>query len=265
MRTALDRLDSRGRTAMRTAVSFSIDYVKKSGKHDKKVLVVVTDGNDNASDGNPTQEALVRTAQHSEVLIYRIGLLSEEEPRYARDAHGALKALAEASGGLDYYPKDLAEVQRVTPQIAHEIRNQYLLAYTPTNPALDGTFPKIDVKVKGYGNPSVRARSGYYAMPEATSESVPAPTPPPLPSAVGEFAVGELSELRCLGERALIILDMGGATKTFLIADPKKVEVSGGVTDLVCGVQPGTPLRVEYSHSEAPQVDGEVRALYFEK
>jgi Ca-activated chloride channel homolog len=258
---ALVRLDSRGRTAMRTALSFSIDYVKRSGKHDKKVLVVVTDGNDNMSGDNPTQEALVRIAQHSEVLIYCIGLLSEEEPRDARDARRALKALAEASGGLDYYPKDLAEVERVTPQIAHEIRNQYLLAYTPTNPALDGTFRKIDVKVKGYDNPSVRARSGYYAMPEATSKPVLTPSPPPaLPSAVGEFL-----ELRCLGERALIILDMGDARKTFLIADPKKVEVSGGATDLVCGVQPRTPLRVEYSHSEAPQVDGEVRALYFEK
>jgi Ca-activated chloride channel homolog len=263
---ALDRLDSRGRTAMRTAISFSLDYVEKSGKHDKKVLVVVTDGNDNASDGNPTQEALVRTAQRSEVLIYCIGLLSEEAPRDARDARGALKVLAEASGGLDYYPKDLAEVERVTPQIAHEIRNQYLLAYTPTNPALDGTFRKIDVKVTGYGDPSVRARSGYYAMPEATSESGPAPTSPPAsPSAVGEFAVGELLELRCLGERALIILDVGEAKKTFLIADPKKVEVSGGATDLGCGLQPRTPLRVEYSHSEEPQVDGEVRALYFEK
>jgi Ca-activated chloride channel homolog len=266
---ALDRLDSRGRTAMRTAISFSIDYVRKSGKHDKKVLVVVTDGNDNVSDGNPSQEALVRTAQRSEVLIYCIGLLSEEAPRDARDARGALKALAEASGGLDYYPKDLAEVERITPQIAHEIRNQYLLAYTPTNPALDGTFRKIEVKVKGYGNPSVRARSGYYAMPEATSESdiAPlAPTPPPaLPSAVGKLAVGELLELRCLGEQALIILDVADAKRTFLVADPKKVEVSGGATDFVCGVQPGTPLRVEYSLSKAPEVDGEVRALYVDK
>jgi VWFA-related protein len=107
---ALDKIDSRGGTAMRDAVSLSIDYVKDKGKKDKKVLLVVTDGNDNASD--ETLEQLIRKAQKSEVLIYSIGLLNEEEPREARAAKRALKALAEASGGLDYYPKDLAEVEK---------------------------------------------------------------------------------------------------------------------------------------------------------
>ena len=166
---ALDRLDSKGGTAMRNAISSSIDYVKDKGKRDKKVLVVVTDGNDNTS--TESLEGLVRKAQHSEVLIYCIGLLSEEEPREARSAKRALKALVEASGGLDYYPKDLGEVERITPQIAHEIRNQYLVAYSPTNPNLDGTFRKIEVKVRGYGNPSVRTRNGYYATAEAAPKS----------------------------------------------------------------------------------------------
>ena len=164
---ALDRLDSKGGTAMRNAISSSIDYVKDKGKRDKKVLIVVTDGNDNTS--TESQEALVRKAQHSEVLLYCIGLLSEEEPREARSARRSLKGLAEASGGLDYYPKDLAEVERITPQIAHEIRNQYLVAYSPTNTNLDGTFRKIEVKVKGYTN--VRTRNGYYATAEAASKS----------------------------------------------------------------------------------------------
>jgi len=165
LEAALDRLDSRGGTAMRDAIGMSIDYVKDKGKKDKKVLLVVTDGNDNTS--NESLEQLVRKAQRSEVLVYCIGLLSEEEPREARNAKRALRALAEASGGMDYYPKDLAEVERITPQVAHEIRNQYLLAYSPTNPNLDGTYRKIEVKVKGYGNPTVRARSGYYATPES--------------------------------------------------------------------------------------------------
>jgi Ca-activated chloride channel homolog len=168
LEAALDRLDARGGTAMRDAISSSIDYVKKEGKREKKVLVVVTDGNDNTS--AETLENLVRKAQRSEVLIYCIGLLSEEDPREARSARRALKALTEASGGLDYYPKDLAEVERVTPQIAREIRNQYLLAYSPTNAALDGSFRKIDVKVKGYNNPIVRTRTGYYATPERASK-----------------------------------------------------------------------------------------------
>ena len=92
----------------------------------------------------------MRKAQQSEVLIYSIGLLSEEEPREARQAKRALKALAEASGGLDYYPKDLAEVDRITPQVAHEIRSQYMISYLPTNTAFDGKFRKITVAVKGY-------------------------------------------------------------------------------------------------------------------
>ena len=169
---ALDKIDSKGGTAMRDAIGMSLDYVKDKGRREKKVLLVVTDGNDNTS--NESLEQLVRRAQRSEVLIYCIGLLSEEEPREARSAKRALKALAEASGGLDYYPKDLAEVERITPQVAHEIRNQYLLAYSPTNTALDGTYRKIEVKVKGYGNPNVRTRSGYYATPEPASKSAPA-------------------------------------------------------------------------------------------
>jgi Ca-activated chloride channel homolog len=172
LEAALDKIDSKGGTAMRDAIGMSIDYVKDKGKREKKVLLVVTDGNDNTS--NESLEQLVRRAQRSEVLIYCIGLLSEEEPREARSAKRALKALAEASGGMDYYPKDLAEVDRITPQVAHEIRNQYLLAYSPTNAALDGTYRKIEVKVKGYGNPNVRTRSGYYATPEPVSKSAAA-------------------------------------------------------------------------------------------
>src|SRR5579884_103720 len=173
LEAALDKIDSRGGTAMRDAISMSIDYVKDKGKKDKKVLLVVTDGNDNTS--NETLEQLLRKCQRSEVLVYCIGLLSDEEPREARSAKRALKNLAEASGGLDFYPKDLAEVEKITPQVAHEIRNQYLLAYSPLNTALDGSYRRIEVKVKGYGNLQVRTRSGYYATPEAASKSSLAP------------------------------------------------------------------------------------------
>lgn len=169
MQEALDKIDSRGGTAMRDAISLSIDYARESGKKDKKVLLVVTDGNDNSSD--ETLEQLVRKAQKSEVLIYCIGLLNEEEPREARAAKRALKALAEASGGQDYYPKDLAEVEKITPEVAREIRNQYTLAYSPTNQNLDGTFRKIQVTVNGYGRPTVRTRNGYYASPETPAKT----------------------------------------------------------------------------------------------
>jgi Ca-activated chloride channel family protein len=168
---ALDKIDARGGTAMRDAISMSIDNLKEKGKREKKVLLVVTDGNDNTS--NISLEQIVRKAQQSEVLIYSIGLLNEEEPREARQAKRALHALAENSGALDYYPKDLAEVDRITPQIAHEIRSQYMISYLPTNTVLDGNFRKITVTVTGNGHPTVRTRSGYYANP------APAPKPTP--------------------------------------------------------------------------------------
>src|ERR1700683_5113621 len=157
----LDKIDTRGGTAMRDAISMSIDYAKSEGKKTKKVLLVITDGNDNTS--NETLEQLVRKARQSEVLIYCIGLLNDEEPREGRAAKRALKELAEASGGLDYYPKSLSEVENITPQIAHEIRNQYILAYTPTNALFDGSFRSIKVTVKAPGNPTVRTRNGYFA------------------------------------------------------------------------------------------------------
>jgi len=169
LETALARIDSQGGTAMRDAISMSIDYMKQSATRDRKVLLVVTDGNDNNS--NIDLEPLVRKAQASEVLIYCIGLLSEEDAHDRKSAQHALKELAEASGGQDYYPKDLAEVEKITPEVAHELRTQYNLAYSPTNPALDGTFRQIRVKVMGYGNATVRTRNGYYASPGSSRKS----------------------------------------------------------------------------------------------
>jgi VWFA-related protein len=161
----LSQIDSRGGTAMRDAVSMSIDYLKDEGKIDKKVIVVVTDGNDNTS--AISLEKLVQKAQQSEVLLYAIGLLSEEEKREAKRAKRALDALAHASGGLAYYPRELAEVERISYQVAHEIRNQYILAYSPARQELDGSYRQIRVAVDGPNKPVVRTRTGYYATPDA--------------------------------------------------------------------------------------------------
>jgi len=165
LEAGIARMEVRGGTAMRDALSKSIDYVKKNGKRDKKVLVVITDGNDNSSE--ITLERVLRQAQTSDVLIYAIGLLNEEEAREARSAKKALKSLVDASGGEDYYPKSISDVQEITPRVAHEIRNQYILGYTSSNQALDGTFRQVKVTVTGFGRPTVRTRNGYYATPAA--------------------------------------------------------------------------------------------------
>jgi VWFA-related protein len=160
MQAALTRIDSRGGTAMRDAIDKSIEWLKKAHK-DKKVLVVVTDGVDNASTIN--LEDLVRDARQSGVLIYSVGLLADEEKRSASSAKRQLNALAEATGGLTFYPKDLPEVDPIAHEVARDIRNQYTIVYKPSNEALDGTFRKINVAVKAPGNPTPRTRTGYYA------------------------------------------------------------------------------------------------------
>jgi len=164
----LARIDSRGGTAMRDAIRMSIDHLKEKAKRDKKVLVVVTDGNDNSS--LISLENLVKTAQQSEVLIYAVGLLSEEEHREAKRAKRAISALAEATGGQSYFPKEASEVDEIAHQVARDIRNQYTITYTPSNQVLDGSFRQIRVVANGPNRPTVRTRTGYYA----TAEGAPA-------------------------------------------------------------------------------------------
>ncbi len=127
-------------------------------------MLVITDGNDNTS--TLSLERLVQQAQQSEVLIYSIGLLNEEDRHEAKKAKRAIDTLAKASGGSALYPKDLTEVDRDALAVAAEIRNQYIIAYTPLNQSLDGSFRSVRVIAKGPGNPTVRTRTGYYATPD---------------------------------------------------------------------------------------------------
>ncbi|MGA2157239.1 MAG: VWA domain-containing protein [Bryobacteraceae bacterium] len=170
MEEALSHIDSRGGTAMRDAIRMSIDHVKQKGHRDKKVLVVVTDGNDNSS--LISLENLVKAAQQSEVLIYSVGLLSEEERREAVKAKRALEELATATGGETFFPKELSDVDRIAADVARDIRSQYTIEYSPSNTAMDGSYRVIKVAVNAPGHPSVRTRSGYYATPDQGS---PAP------------------------------------------------------------------------------------------
>ena len=159
------RIDSSGGTAMRDAIDLSMEELKAKAKKDKKVIVVVTDGNDNLSE--ITLEDLLKKCQQRDVLIYSIGLLNEEEPREAKRARRALDTLAAATGGEAHYPKQVDDVGQFTLEVAHDIRNQYILAYTPSKPALDGGFRQIRVTASGRNQPTVRTRNGYYAVAQA--------------------------------------------------------------------------------------------------
>ena len=98
-------------------------------------------------------ENLVKAAQQADVLIYAVGLLSEEERREAKRAERALRDLAEATGGETFFPKDVGEVDRIAHQVARDIRSQYTITYSPINAAMDGTFRKIRIAVNAAGIP----------------------------------------------------------------------------------------------------------------
>ncbi len=167
----LARIDSRGGTAMRDAISKALDYERKDAKKDKKVLLIITDGNDNASD--ISLEKVVARSNQSDVLLYAIGLFSEEEKHEAVKARRALRELTGSTGGLAFYPKEVAEVQSLAVEVARDIRSQYTIAYSPTIQALDGSYRQIKVTVDAPGKPVVRTRSGYYATPDSLKQTNP--------------------------------------------------------------------------------------------
>ena len=164
LREALEKVEARGGTALYDAVVASADHLKKNARLERKVLLVVTDGEDNAS--RESLETAVRRLQaENGPTVYAIGLLGEERQRRARNA---LKEVAVRTGGVAFFPKDLNEVDEISSTVAHDIRNQYTIGYKPTTPKSAGGYRAIhvDARGRGYGKLTVRTRSGYYAGQE---------------------------------------------------------------------------------------------------
>ena len=169
LKEALERIDSRGSTALFDAIIGSLDHLKKANK-DKRVLLVVTDGEDNSS--HNSLEKTLREIQKTNTVIYTIGLLGDEKRKEKNNAMRALKHIAEASGGLAFFPESVDDVHSICQQVAHDIRNQYTLAYYPSNTNKDGTFRAVSVQVippHGRGKLVARTRNGYYAPGGASS------------------------------------------------------------------------------------------------
>jgi Ca-activated chloride channel family protein len=167
MSKALERIDARGSTALYDAVIGSLDHLKK-GTRDKKVLLVVTDGEDNAS--THSLENAIERAQRSDAVIYAVGVFSDDDIKHdhraMKKARTALSELANATGGLAFFPENVDDTESICTQIARDVRNQYTLGYYSTNTAHDGTFRTVAVQVtppRGMGKLSVRTRTGYYA------------------------------------------------------------------------------------------------------
>lgn len=157
----LTNFDSRGTTSMRDALRLALTHLERRAREDKKVLLVVTDGEDNSS--HTGREYLIRMAQQTGVIVYLIGLLHETDDEKARRARAELENVARATGGQAFCLQSIEEIDRTVRDIARQIRNQYTIAYTPSNTALDGTYRKLDVRVTAPAPVVVRARTGYWA------------------------------------------------------------------------------------------------------
>ena len=166
LKEALEKIDAKGGTALYEAVVASAEHLKRNARLERKVLFVVTDGEDNAS-----QESLEQAVKHLQEengpSVYAIGLLGDEE--HPKRARRALETIAQRTGGLAFFPKTLDEVDAISRQVAHDIRNQYTIGYKPTNPRSNGGFRQIRVegKDKGHKKLMVRTKSGYYAGTQA--------------------------------------------------------------------------------------------------
>jgi Ca-activated chloride channel family protein len=171
---ALSRIDTRGSTALYDAVIGSLQHLKK-GHKDKRVLLVITDGDDDASRKNLADT--MKEAEQSNAAIYTIGVFSmddrKNDKKMVRRSTKELRELAEVTGGMAYFPETLDEVTPVCEQVARDIRNQYTIGYYPTNAQKDGTFRPVQVQLvssQGHGKLSVRTRTGYYAQKPASGD-----------------------------------------------------------------------------------------------
>lgn len=160
-------LKAAGNTALYDAIALAIEHIKR-GKHRKKVLVVVTDGEENAS--HVRFGELLDRVRESEVLIYTVGFfrtyvsnLSLPESTTRKE----LQRLAEQTGGLAYFPRSMEQCDRVCRDIALKVSQQYSLGYYPKDTIWDGRWREITVMPARAQTVTVRARKGYFASSQA--------------------------------------------------------------------------------------------------
>jgi Ca-activated chloride channel homolog len=155
-----------GETALYDAIGKALEQLR-AGSRDKKVLIVVSDGGDNAS--KLTLVQLMKLAGQSSAVIYTIGIFDQDDPD---QNPGVLRRLARATGGEAFLPNKLGEVVAICERIARDIRHQYTIAYVPANPARDGAYRAIRVlaRAKGHDRLSVRTRTGYIAGGEPKAD-----------------------------------------------------------------------------------------------
>jgi Ca-activated chloride channel homolog len=160
LQTALHQVSARGTTALYDAVVASAAHLQNNPQLSKKVLLVITDGEDNMS-RETLQEAIRLLQTKKGPTVYAIGLTDEGMTSVGRQA---LQSLAAATGGSAFFPQSINEVDAITRSVARDIRSQYTLAYNPGSGAGKSGYQTIRVEARapGYGPLVVRTRGGYY-------------------------------------------------------------------------------------------------------
>jgi Ca-activated chloride channel homolog len=168
---SLSRYDSRGTTAMYDAVAASADELSRHAKERKQVLLIVTDGADNAS-RLTMQQAIRRVQDLGGPVVYTIGLLFDSDKDEADRARTDLERLSQETGGIAYFPRSLDEVNNIAEEIARDIRNQYTIAYRSTRPSSLGGYRVVHVEAAapGHSKLTVITRHGYYANPKPAAQ-----------------------------------------------------------------------------------------------
>jgi VWFA-related protein len=167
LQTALHQVSATGNTALYDAIVASAIHLNNNHSLEKKVLLVITDGQDNMSQ-ETLQEATRRLQQANGPTLYAIGLLGSGMRQSGRDA---LEELAAGSGGVAYFPDSLDRVDSITRSVAHDIRGQYMIAYKPHKQSAQPDYQslKVEAHAPGYGSLTVRTRRGYYQAPNQST------------------------------------------------------------------------------------------------
>lgn len=173
LRDGLSHIESRGGTALYDAVVASADKLAADAKRPKQVLVLITDGEDNASTLS-LEQTIRRVQQLSGPVIYSIGLLFGDEMSHSevRHARRALEMLSTETGGIAYFPRSLEQVDQIAAEVARDIRSQYTIGYHSSKPSTDTSFRRVQVIAEQNGTKlNVRTRTGYFPVPRGAKKT----------------------------------------------------------------------------------------------
>ncbi len=162
-------MEAKGITALYDAVYVGLDKLR-DGANAKKVLLLITDGEDNRS--RYTFSNIREYVREQDVQVYAIGIVDQWNSQFADGEVGRarIEELTKLTGGQSFFPNSIYGLEDICFKIGVEIKNQYVIAYRSTNSTQDGKWRKLRVSahVKGTRDLRVRARSGYYAPSDTT-------------------------------------------------------------------------------------------------